>query len=109
MRGPLRLMPRSWKTSVTVLRGGGRDSHGNPLEPERIPVTGCLIGPRSTNEPLDRTDLVDTKAVLYHEDFGFLPTDRIEVPEGARMAGTWAVDGMPGEWPFGVEVGIVRN
>lgn len=68
----------------------------------------CLIAPRSTVDPVDRSDVIDGKSVLYHEEFLFLPTDRIEVPVGARMAGTWAVDGRPSEWPFGIEVGLVR-
>lgn len=100
--------PKSWKTDVVVVRSGGRDAKGNPLPTQEIPVAGCLIGLRSTADPVDRSDLVTSTAVLYHEGFVFLSTDRIRVPVGARMAGEWSVDGRPGEWPHGVEVGLVR-
>ncbi|MBD1541024.1 hypothetical protein G9E11_01885 [Arthrobacter sp. IA7] len=106
---PLRGFPKSWLTDVTVLRGGGRDPKGNPLPPVELTVTGCLIGARATSDPVDRSDVVDGKAVLYRgPGFRFLSTDRIRVPDGARMAGEWSVDGRPGEWPFGSEVGLVR-
>ena len=100
--------PRSWLTSVTVLRGGGKDAKGNPIAPMEILVTGCLIAPRATADPVDRADVVSSTAVLYRDPgFTFLPTDRIRVPVDARMAGTWSVDGRPGEWPYGSEVGLV--
>lgn len=106
---PIRRLPKSWLVAVTVLRGGGRDAKGNPLPTTEIAVTGCLIGPRSTADPIDRSDVVDGKAVLYRgPGFRFLSTDRIRVPDGALMAGEWSVDGRPGEWPFGSEVGLVR-
>ncbi|WP_138443523.1 hypothetical protein [Sinomonas susongensis] len=103
--------PKSWRTDIVVLRGGGRDAKGNPLPVQEIPVTDCLLAPRGTAEPLDRTNGFDSSAVLYHDpDPGlvFLASDRIKVPEGARMAGTWSVTGRPGEWPHGWEVGLER-
>jgi hypothetical protein len=100
--------PKSWLTDVTVLRGGGKDAKGNPIAPLEIPVTGCLIAPRATADPIDRSDVVSSTAVLYRDPgFIFLPTDRIRVPVGSRMGGLWAVDGRPGEWPHGSEVGLV--
>lgn len=106
---PLRMVPKSWLTDVIVLRGGGRDAKGNPLPITELPVSGCLIGARSTADPVDRSDVVDGKAVLYRgPGFRFLSTDRIRVPSGALMAGEWSVEGRPGEWPFGSEVGLVR-
>lgn len=100
--------PKSWRTDVVVLRGGGRDAKGNPLPSIEVPVKDCLIGPRATEEPLDRSDVTSATAVLYRDPgFTFRPADRVRVPEGSRMAGLWAVDGRPGEWPHGVEVGLV--
>lgn len=108
--GIVSMFPKAWRTDVVVLRGGGRDSKGNPLPTQELPVTDCIIGPRATAEPLDHSDVVDSKAVLYREPgFTFLPADRIRVPEGARMPGTWSVEGRPGEWPFGSEVGLVMG
>ena len=103
--------PRKWRVDVIVLRSGGRDAKGNPLPATEIPVTDCIVAPRATSDPVDRSDVVDGKTVLYRDpdpDFTFLPTDRVRVPTGARMAGDWSVDGRPGEWPLGVEVGLVR-
>jgi hypothetical protein len=109
-RSLVKRFPKSWLTAVTVLRGGGKDAKGNPIAPVEIPVTGCLIGPRATADPVDRADVVSSTAVLYRDPgFTFLPTDRIRVPEGARMAGTWTVDGRPGEWPHGWEIGLVMT
>jgi len=100
--------PKSWLTDVVVVRGGGRDPKGYPLPTADIPVAGCLVGPRATSDPLDRSDVAESSVVLYHESFGFLAADRVRVPAGHRMAGDWSVDGRPGEWPFGVEVQLVR-
>ena len=104
-------LPLSWRTDVTVLRGGGRDVKGNPQPVTEIPVEGCLIGPRATTEPTEFSDIVDSTAVLYrsaYDGFSFLPTDRVVVPVGSRMSGEWSVDGVPSEWPMGVEVGLKR-
>jgi hypothetical protein len=101
--------PKSWLTSVTVLRGGGKDAKGNPLPTQEIELTKCLVAPRATADPVDRSDVVASTAVLYRgPGFTFLPADRIRVPLGSRMAGMWSVDGRPGEWPYGSEVGLVR-
>lgn len=100
--------PKSWLTSVTVLRGGGKDAKGNPLPVTEIVVSGCLLAPRATADPLDRSDVVSSTAVLYRDPgFTFMPNDRIRVPVGSRMTGLWSVDGRPGEWPHGSEVGLV--
>lgn len=100
--------PKSWRTDVTVLRGGGRDAKGNPLPVVEIPRPGVLVGARSTAEPLERSDVTDNKAVLYDGDtaFRYLSTDRVRVPSGSRMAGDWSVDGRPSEWPYGSEVAL---
>jgi len=108
-RNPLKMLPKSWLTDVTVLRGGGRDAKGNPLPVVEIAVTGCAIAPRATADPVDRADIVDSSAVLYRgPGFTFMPSDRIRSATGKRMAGEWSVDGRPSEWPFGSEVGLVR-
>ncbi|MDQ0102350.1 hypothetical protein J2T10_001996 [Paenarthrobacter nicotinovorans] len=104
--------PDAWRADVVVLRGGGRDPKGNPLPATEVAVNDCIVGPRATREPADRSDIVSSTAVLYRdpdESFSFLPKDRVRVPTGALMAGEWSVDGLPGEWPLGVEVGLVRS
>lgn len=57
--------PESWRTDVTILRGGGRDRFGNPQPEQEIPWRGCMIAARATEDPLSRADLTDTAAVLY--------------------------------------------
>ena len=108
MVGIVGAFPASWRTDVVVLRGGGRDPRGNPLPVEEIPLADCLIGPRSTTEG-ERFMVTSTDMALYRDpdpEFSFRSSDRIRVPEGARMAGEWAVDGRPLEYPLGVHVPI---
>lgn len=102
--------PRSWRVDVVVLRGGGRDPKGNPLPAQEIAVTDCIVAARATVDPVDRSDVVSSTAVLYRDPgFTFLPADRIKIPAGKRMAGTWSVEGRPGEWPHGWEIGLVAT
>lgn len=107
----LSMFPKSWRTDVVVIRGGGRDAKGNPKPTQEIPVKNCLVGARATADPLDHSDVVSSTAVLYRgldRDFAFQSTDRVRIPAGKRMAGDWSVEGRPGEWPFGVEVALVK-
>ncbi|MBG6083241.1 hypothetical protein [Zhihengliuella flava] len=111
MFSPAGRLPDAWKSPVTVLRSGGRDDKGNPLEDQEIPRGRLLVAPRATNDPVDRSDVADVTAVLYDEDttFRYYSTDRIRIDAPNRMAGTWQVDGRPGEWPAGSEVGLVMG
>jgi hypothetical protein len=94
-----------------VLRGGGRDSRGNP-KPETVLHSGrVLIGWRSTAEPVDRSEVTSDQAVLYDmgRDFEWHGDDRVKIPNdypGPR--GTWQVDGQPKPWPLGWEVPLRR-
>lgn len=102
--------PAEWLTDVVVERSGGRDSRGNPLPVVSLPVTDCLVGQRSTSDPIDRSDVVSGKAILYRDKgFEFLSTDVVNVPDAHRMGGRWSVDGRPAEWPTGSEVGLVAG
>lgn len=109
MLSPLLLLPKSWRTSVTVVRPGPTDNRGNHLPPTEIPREDVLIAPRATSDPVDRSDVTDGRAVLYDADleFTYSTADTIVVPPGARMAGRWKVDGRPAAWPFGWEIGLV--
>lgn len=106
-KGIVSRFPASWRTNITVLRGGGRDSNGNPRPVVEIPLAGCLIGPRSTGESGIQSDVTSSEMSLYRDPdpvFKFLSTDRILVPDGALNAGEWVVDGRPKEFPLGIEV-----
>jgi len=101
--------PAEWRTDVVVLRGGGRDPKGNPLPVREIPLKDCLIGPRTTGEPTDGSNLTSSEMSIYRDpdpSFRFQPSDRIRVPEGALNAGEWSGDGRPQEFPLGVEFPI---
>jgi len=105
---PVSSLPGWWKCDVVVLRGGGRDPRGNPLPTEEIPLADCLIGPRATSEG-EQFMVTSTDMALYRDpdpEFSFRSSDRIRIPEGQRMAGEWAVDGRPLEYPLGVHVPI---
>lgn len=118
---PMKWLPDSWKTDATVVRGGGRDSRGNPLPPKTYHIKRVLVGQATTNDPVDNSDKPNSRTLLYTvpdpevtldgvpvEDFRFESTDVIVIPKGARMAGRWSVDGDPGEWPFGNHLTLVR-
>ena len=101
--------PASWRTSVTVLRGGGRDDRGDPLPVTELPVETCIVGPRSSGEPMERGDVVSFELSIYRDpdpSFRFLSTDRIVVPDTALNPGTYEVEGKPREFPLGVEIPI---
>ena len=105
--------PAEWLVEVVALRGGGRDSRGNPLPVEEVPVADCLVGSRATMDPLSRGDLTTADGILYRDlepGVEFFSTDRIRVPEGAWLAaGVWAVDGEPKRWPLGWEVPLRKE
>lgn len=115
------MLPESWKCDVDVVRNGGRDSRGNPLPVQRFTVKRVLVGQSTTLDPVDNSDAPRSRTLLYAEPdaevtqngakvegFRFESTDVIEVPATARMRGKWAVDGDPGEWPYGTELWLVR-
>lgn len=109
MAGLVSGFPEEWRTDVTVLRSGGRDPKGNPLPPAEIVVLNCLIGPRSTGEPVPGANLTSTQMSIYRDPdpaFKFQPGDRIRVPEGALNSGEWSIDGRSKEFPLGTETPV---
>ncbi|MFK0005475.1 hypothetical protein ACIQTZ_00330 [Paenarthrobacter sp. NPDC090520] len=104
--------PEEYLTDVVVLRGGGRDAKGNPVTPEEISVTDCIVAPGSSFSGDNRSAAASSRASLYRDPdpgFSFQNKDRVRVPEGELMAGEWSVDGRPAEWPMGVEVTLVMS
>lgn len=103
MANPVGMFPAQWRTTVEVLRSGGRDRLGTPQPETPITVPGCLIGQRSTTEPDRDISHTQTRLSLYRDPdptFTFHPTDRIRTPNGT----IYEVDGNIGFWPLGVEV-----
>lgn len=112
--------------TVDVLRSGGRDARGNTLPEQEHPLEDCSVSPRSTSEPVDRSDTVVVGSVLrvggtayrrFTAAHGPLrSTDRIRVPDPHPLAGDWQVEGEPGPWesPFsgwapGTRVALTRG
>lgn len=102
--------PDAWKTAVTVTRGG-RDAKGNPVPGEDHVVRGCLIGWRSTDDPVDRSDLTEDRAVLYADDplADIQDDDLFDVPVGPWPSGKFQTDGTIKPWPMGLEVPLRRR
>lgn len=70
-----------------------------------------MVGWRSTDDPVDRTDLTENTAVLYHDDpsADIRDGDLIEVPVGAWPSGRFQIDGTVKPWPMGLEVPLRRR
>lgn len=110
MRSPFDRVPDVWKVPATVVRGGGRDDWGELLPEEQIERPAVLIGKGTTVEANASSSLIETTLSLYDGDpsFEYRATDRIVIAEGYRNAGTWAVSGLPFQWPYGSEVPLER-
>jgi hypothetical protein len=75
----------------------------------------CALAPRTSTERADnRTPAVVTALTIYGPQPGPTSGARVVIPSGT-YAGTWEVEGIPGEWtsPFtgwapGVEVAVKR-
>lgn len=109
---PLRFLRDEWFCDVTVERSGGKDERNNPRPIQTFTWKRVLVGARSTSDPLDFSDLVENRILLYgHRPKDFMPesTDVIIIPEGARMAGRWAVRGRPSDWYVGLELVLDRE
>lgn len=102
--------------TVTVLRTGGRDAHGDPLPGSEHEVENCVPAPRQGSESDDRGETVIVGLTLYAPfDADILATDQIVIADPA-WAGTYDVVGEPGRWqsPYsgrspGMEVALTRH
>jgi len=88
--------------TVTVVRPASLDDNGDPLttDPATHEVEDCIIAPRAEGEIHDRgREGVIVGLSLYApagSDIGRL--DLIVIAEGDPNAGTYEVEGEPGEW-----------
>jgi len=99
-----------WKTDVLVKRSGGRDAKGDPTPGSEHTLPNWLIVPSESSEPIaDRAEDASTSAVGYGEvGADVKSTDRVIVPAGHLMAGTYEVNGDPAFYPLGTVVGLRR-
>jgi hypothetical protein len=99
-----------WKVDVVVKRSGGRDAKGNPTPSTEHTVPDVLIVPGESTEPIrERTENPETHVVAYGPVGADLKNvDRIVVPDGHPMAGTFEVIGDPGFYPLGTVVALRR-
>ncbi|HEY1176483.1 MAG TPA: hypothetical protein VGF17_10020 [Phytomonospora sp.] len=99
-----------WKVDVTVKRSGGRDAKGDPIPGSTHTSPDWLISPSESTEPIaDRAEDPSTSAVGYGPARADVKsTDRVVVPAGHWMAGTYEVVGDPAFYPLGTVVGLRR-
>ncbi|WP_162933850.1 hypothetical protein [Actinomyces lilanjuaniae] len=109
----LRVIPRWWRTTVTVVSGPGRDREGRLRPGQERVLPGVAVTFSSSEEPRATSTvpgtLTDDQARLYAPPGTVVaPTDRVVVPAGHPLAGDWDVTGEPGSWPLGVVVSLRR-
>lgn len=103
------MFPESWRTTVDVQRGGGRNADGDYVKPTSTPMTDVLVAPRATAEPEDRSNKTTTTGVLYAgSETTWFSSDVVVISKPHPMAGRWGVDGDVSAWPLGVEVPLRR-
>lgn len=102
--------PASWRTDVTIHRGG-LDAKGNPLPVSDITIAGCLVGMRSTSDPVDRSDAKISTVSIYVDDplTGIEDDDTFTVPPGPWPAGLFHLDGDPRPCPLGLEIPVRKD
>lgn len=107
--------PSSWRTTITVTGPIHRNADGY-LDPAAAPrtITGVLIAPGTAPAPdlsATRTsEATDATATLYlppGAPIGHL--DRITIPTGHPLAGTWTVEEAPSPWPLGTVATLTRR
>ena len=99
-----------WKTDVLVKRSGGRNAKGDPTPGSEHILADILIAPSESSEPIsDRAEDPSTSAVAYAAvGADVKSTDRVVVPAGHLMAGTYEVIGDPAFYPLGTVVALRR-
>lgn len=99
-----------WKVDVEVKRSGGRDAKGDPTPSTTHTEPDVLVVPSESTEPIrERTENPSTSAVAYLQvGANIQSVDRVIVPAGHWMAGTYEVVGDPGFYPLGTVVGLRR-
>lgn len=104
--------------TVTVRRGGGRDSWGTDQPSETHDIDGCTRWPTNSSESTDRSDVVLTGWTLsVPPGSDIVATDEVLMPDDE---GWWQVEGDPmsamhpyrspfdGQWDPGVPVTLTR-
>ena len=111
--------------TITVVRPGRRDRHGDPGEPTEHTITGVVVAPGQSSEDVSDGDQVTTRWDLYvPAGSDVVVTDRVRLaadPDPGdstdmKRRGPWIVAGVPAPWrsPFsswapGVVVKIERH
>lgn len=93
---------RKGSISVTVVRSGGRDEHGDPVPGTEHVIDKVVVAPRPGVEDDDKGETVIVGLQLFAPfEADILPTDRVRIDLPA-WAGTYDVVGDPGRWqsPF---------
>lgn len=102
--------------TITVVRGGGSDQHGDPLPSVEHQIAECTVAPRPGAEDNRQGEVIIVGLTLFAPfDADIAATDRVRI-ENPKWAGTYDVVGEPGRWqnPFtnrraGLEVALSRH
>lgn len=96
--------------TITVVRPGSRDRHGDPVDPTEHTIAGVIAAPNQSSENVDDGDQVTTRWDLYlPAGADIRATDRLRrqsdpSPQGASLLqrAPWIVVGDPAPWrsPF---------
>lgn len=107
----VRLMPRAWRTSVTITHPGEKTWDGDDTPGESVTEDDWVVVPGRSAAPRDKpSDWPDTDAAAYaHRGSAVRAGDTVTVPAPHPLAGAFDVVADPGRWPLGVEVPLRRS
>ena len=97
--------PPSWRTTVTVKRGGGVDRKGIPLPTTEHTVPDCLVSQQGSEEQVRNDDPSTTCWLYAPPGADFESTDRVVIPDGPLWpSGEFELTGKPSKFPLGMSV-----
>lgn len=103
------MFPDDWKCTVTVARPQSTDTLGDRRPAQTVTIDDCLIARQSTTDPVDFSQVVNTRVVLSAPPGTDLRDgDEVTAPADYFMPGRWVVDGDPAAGPLGVAADLRR-
>lgn len=103
-------LPDSWKVTVTVENGGGRNDDGDPITGVSYEVPGCLIAPKVVSDENNQSAYADGQAILHMPTgYDIDSSSTVTTPKGSVVEGKFSVDGMPMFWPHATEVHLNKE
>lgn len=106
--------------TITVVRAGGRDEHGDPQPSTEHDIADCDVAPRTDRRASTEDNVIGETVVVGLTVYGpydadILATDQVRLT-GTDWDGLYDVVGEPGRWknPFdgheaGTEIALTRT